>query len=117
MDLHIGKEIESKYQESGIKLSEFAKRLDTSTRNIYSIFQRPDINSAQLKKIGDVLGFDFFKFYQNKPSSVSVVNETQEKYQRVPKKVLSVTIELDGDETTLKYWFDKLKKVNASLSG
>ena len=65
MDLHIGQQIEKKYQESGLKLSEFAKRLDTSTRNIYSIFGRADINSAQLKKISEILEFDFFTLYQD----------------------------------------------------
>jgi len=116
MELHIGREIESKYQESGIKLSEFAKRLDTSTRNVYSIFQRPDINSAQLKKISEVLAFDFFTLYQRELPSVSVVNEPQEKYNsKAEKKTISVSIELDGKESTLEYWFNTLRKVNASL--
>lgn len=106
MELHIGQEIEKQYHKSGLKLSEFAKRLDTSTRNIYSIFARSDINSAQLKKISEVLGFDFFTLYQD--TSVSPTGY-------VLRKKVSVLVELDGRQSTLDEWFNVLKKVNEAL--
>ncbi len=108
MEVHIGKEIERKYHKSGLKLAEFAKRLDTSTRNVYSIFNRADINSAQLKKISEILQFDFFKLYQN-----NLLKEMHE--QEKPRKIISITVELDGLESTLDYWFDVLRKVNAVI--
>lgn len=114
MELHIGEEIEKKYQKSGLKLAEFAKRLDTSTRNIYSIFQRPDINSAQLKKISEVLGFDFFSLYQESLSGDSGT-EPQEKYTKTAKKTLMVSIELDGTPTTLEASINTLRRVNEVL--
>ncbi len=60
MQIHIGREIENVYQKSGMKLSEFAKRINTSARNVYSIFERKEIKTDQLQKICEVLDFDFF---------------------------------------------------------
>lgn len=117
MNLHIGTEIRTVLDQKGITPEWLAQKISTSRRNMYDIFTRDEISTGQLSEISKALEFDFFSLYQKSLSTDYVVNEPQEKYQRVSKKVLSVTIELDGDETTLKYWFDKLKKVNASLSG
>ena len=113
MAIHIGKEIEKKYRESGLKLSEFAKRLNTGTRNIYSIFRRADINGAMLKKISEVLNFDFFSVYQaSLKKNVSQIREPQASYGA---RKISVTIELDGKPETLESWYDTLKRFNAAL--
>lgn len=81
MELHIGSEIEKKFLESGMRPGEFAKRINTGARNIYTIFKRKGINSDLLKKIGEVLNFDFFTLYQEPKNEV---NEPLEKYNEIP---------------------------------
>lgn len=111
MHVHIGKEIEEKYQKSGMKLSEFAKRINTSSRNVYSIFTRAEIKTDQLIKICEVLEFDFFSLYASSKSSVS---EPAEAYSKTKQKVL-VTIELDGHQSTLDQHIKKITAINQAL--
>jgi len=65
MSVHIGKIIEQKFQESGIKLPAFADKINTGERNVYSIFKRKDINASMLKEISAVLEYNFFQLYEN----------------------------------------------------
>jgi hypothetical protein len=111
MEVHIGKEIEKIYQNSGMKLSEFAKRINTSSRNVYSIFARPEIKTDQLLKISRVLNYDFFGFY--KPSS-NQVEEPPLNYVKAKNKVV-IMVELDGLQSTLDSYIKKLKAINETL--
>jgi hypothetical protein len=110
MHVHIGKEIEEKYQKSGMKLSEFARRINTSSRNVYSIFTRAEIKTDQLIKICEVLEFDFFSLYA---STKATVAEPSEAYG-VRQKVL-ITIELDGSQATLSRHIRKITAINQAL--
>ena len=111
MQVHIGKEIEREYEKSGMKLSEFAKRINTSSRNVYSIFTRAEIKTDQLIKICEVLQFDFFALYT---PSTQVVAEPSETYSKVKQKVL-VTLELDGQQSTLEQHIKKITAINQAL--
>ena len=112
MHVHIGKEIEEKYQKSGMKLSEFAKRINTSSRNVYSIFTRAEIKTDQLIKICEVLEFDFFALYAS--SIKSSVAEPSESYSKTKQKVF-ITIELDGHQSTLDQHIKKITAINQAL--
>lgn len=112
MQLHIGKEIEKNYQNSGMKLSEFAKRINTSSRNVYSIFERPEIKTDQLAKISEVLRFNFFSLYVT--SKNSHVAEPPESYTAAKNKI-TVTLELDGKPGTLDEHIRKIKAINELL--
>jgi hypothetical protein len=112
MQLHIGKEIEKIYQNSGMKLSEFAKRINTSSRNVYSIFERAEIKTDQLAKISEVLRFNFFSLYMS--SKNSHVAEPQESYASTKSKI-TVTLELDGKQTTLDEHIRKITAINELL--
>ncbi|HZX74350.1 MAG TPA: helix-turn-helix domain-containing protein [Cyclobacteriaceae bacterium] len=111
MHVHIGKEIEEKYHKTGMKLSEFARRINTSSRNVYSIFTREEIKTDQLIKICEVLEFDFFALY-SKPSSN--IAEPSESYSKIKQKVL-VTLELDGQQATLDQHIKKITALNRAL--
>lgn len=111
MQLHIGKEIEKIYQNSGMKLSEFAKRINTSSRNVYSIFARPEIKTDQLAKISEVLRFNFFSLYM--ATKNTHVAEPEETY--TPKSKITVTLELDGKQTTLDEHIRKITAINELL--
>jgi predicted transcriptional regulator len=112
MQLHIGKEIEKIYQNSGMKLSEFAKRINTSSRNVYSIFERPEIKTDQLAKISEVLRFNFFSLYMS--SKNAHVAEPQGTYSSVKNKI-TITLELDGKQTTLDEHIRKITAINELL--
>ena len=64
MKIHIGKEIEKKVQERGLKIPFFADKIATGERNVYSIFKRDDISAEMLIKISKVLNFNFFSLYE-----------------------------------------------------
>jgi plasmid maintenance system antidote protein VapI len=113
MRLHIGKEIEHRYKESGIKLSEFARRLSTSPRNVYAIFERPDIKTDLLQKISEVLNFNFFTLY-NADNQVQL-QEPLSFYGKSKADSVSLIVTLDGQETTLNQWVKKLNAINKSI--
>lgn len=112
MQLHIGKEIEKIYQNSGMKLSEFAKRINNSSRNVYSIFARPEIKTDQLAKISEVLRFNFFSLYMTPKNNH--VAEPEETYTPAKSKI-TVTLELDGKQSTLDEHIRKITAINELL--
>ena len=119
MDIHIGKEIEKKYQESGLKLSEFAKRLHTGPRNVYSIFGRKDISSKQLKKISEILHYNFFDAYQRGLVKTGGKGRRPSVFVTDPHSStfvgLTIMVDLDGSKEKLEAWIEKLTAINAIL--
>ena len=111
MELHIGKEIEKIYENSGMKLFEFAKRINTSTRNVYSIFERPEIKTDQLFKISKVLNHDFFALYR---AEAFKVEEPRSEYGK-PKGKVIIMVELDGLQGTLDQVVKKLRAINQTI--
>ena len=63
MKVHIGKKIKEAVKKSGMSVTEFAKKVNYSRRNVYSIFEKESVDTSQLKKISDVLEHDFFVDY------------------------------------------------------
>ncbi|MFZ6010520.1 MAG: hypothetical protein ACOYXT_09245 [Bacteroidota bacterium] len=115
MKLHIGKEIERRYKESGIKLSEFARRLNTSPRNVYTIFDRSEIKTDMLTKIGQVLGFNFFSLYISPDSEVFSEPRLPYPPGKGQQETISVVVVLDGQESSLNQWIKRLTVINKSL--
>ena len=115
MKLHIGKEIEQRYKESGIKLSEFAKRLSTSPRNVYAIFDRADIKTDLLMRISAVLNYNFFALYT--PPAPPRANEPESAYLREINRpdIITIVVQLDGKENTLNQWIKRLTAINKTM--
>jgi len=59
-EVHIGNKIKSVLESRGLSVTEFAKRINKSRENIYSIFTRKTIDTGLLKSISSVLDYDFF---------------------------------------------------------
>ena len=59
-DIHIGNQINSVLESRGLSVTEFAKRINKSRENIYSIFARKTIDTGLLQSISNVLAYDFF---------------------------------------------------------
>lgn len=60
-EIHIGQQVKLVLESKGITVTEFAKRINKSRENVYSIFTRKTIDTGLLSKISEVLEFDFFK--------------------------------------------------------
>lgn len=59
----IGELIREKVEESGMTITEFAKRIHTSRRNVYQIFSKNSIDTDTLHNIAKVLGSDWIVEY------------------------------------------------------
>lgn len=57
----IGQLIEEKVKASKIEVTTFAKAINKERSNVYDIFKRDSIDTDLLKKIGQVLNYDFFQ--------------------------------------------------------
>lgn len=104
MELHVGQIIEQKFQESGIKLSVFAERINTGERNVYSIFKRKDINAGMLKDISEVLDFNFFDLYAPATSPVQ---------KRITDPSITISLQIEIPKMNLNSLSDFLREVEA----
>lgn len=62
----IGQIIKEKFEESGMTVTEFAKRIHTSRRNVYEIFSKNSLDTDMLYSISKVLGSDWLLEYFSK---------------------------------------------------
>lgn len=65
MKIHIGKLIEEKLNEMGMKKSEFAKRIYKQRQNVNDLLSKESIDTNDLLLVSEVLKFDFFIEYSN----------------------------------------------------
>jgi hypothetical protein len=63
MKIHIGKQIKVRLLETGMSKSEFARRINKTSQNVYDIFDRKTIDTGLLIKISAVLDYNFFELY------------------------------------------------------
>jgi transcriptional regulator with XRE-family HTH domain len=81
-EIHIGQQVKLVLEKKGISITEFAKRINKSRENVYSIFTRKTIDTGLLTKISEVLEFDFFKplskTYKAMESELQEVREQNE---------------------------------------
>jgi len=61
MEKKIGQLIKKKVDASSMDVTAFAKAIDKERTNVYDIFKRDSIDTNLLKKIGQVLNYDFFQ--------------------------------------------------------
>ncbi|MBQ8958281.1 MAG: transcriptional regulator [Bacteroidales bacterium] len=80
--LHIGQMIKAVFDESGMSISEFARQIHLERTTVYSIFERPSIDSIQLAKISLVLKHNF-------------LTDVKRHYGLIPQ-TSSLTIHLDN---------------------
>ena len=64
--MHIGHLIKEVFDESGISVTEFARRINCARPNVYSIFERYDIGVEQLIDISEALNHNFLDDVQLK---------------------------------------------------
>ena len=59
-NIHIGQLIKSVFDDSGLSVAEFARRINCGRSNIYFIFERSSIDVKQLIDISNALNHNFF---------------------------------------------------------
>lgn len=64
--MHIGQLIKEVFEEKGISVTEFARRINCARPNVYSIFERYDIGVEQLIDISEALDHNFLDDVQLK---------------------------------------------------
>ena len=58
--LHIGHLVKAVFDESGLTVAEFAKRIHCDRTNVYKIFARQSLDTELLVKISKALQHNFF---------------------------------------------------------
>ena len=76
MDKIIGQLIEERVKSVNMDVTEFAKQIGRERTNVYNIFKRSRIDTGLLKKIGQVLEYDFFIIYLLTSHRWTVYHET-----------------------------------------
>lgn len=62
-DIHIGKAIRKRLQEIGMSKTEFARRINRTSQNVYDIFERKSMDSSLLLEISVILKDNLFDPY------------------------------------------------------
>lgn len=115
MKIHIGREIETKFQESGLKLPVFAEMINTGERNVYSIFKRADINLGMLNKISKALKFNFLSLYEQKMPELKHLEDEQGDYGI--KKRITVSLSVNSEiENYSEHFSEFLKSMNETAA-
>lgn len=127
MEIHVGKLIKNRLQETGMTKSEFARRINKTSQNIYDIFERKTIDTGLLLKISTILDLNFFERYSlNLKSIISThssindkgktflsVNEMVEALQLLDQQMTDQQMEIIALKKEIAY----LMEINGLLSG
>jgi hypothetical protein len=100
--MEIGKKIKEVLDLKGMKITEFARRLNTSNQNAHDIFKRTSLDTGLLESIGDILEYDFFQYYVKSP--VTTVKKTK-------KARVLIEVELEDDMILKKALKDKVSQI------
>ncbi|MBL4652294.1 MAG: helix-turn-helix domain-containing protein [Flavobacteriales bacterium] len=105
MKVHIGVRIKEVIRNKNISVSEFAKEINYSRRNIYSIFTKESIDTNLLNKISKSLDHNFFAELSATTSQPSVVEEPNGQntyYQNIISKLNQQVESLEKENSYLK---------------
>ena len=117
MEYHVGSTIKKRLEEVGISKNEFARRINRTPQNVFSIFERESLDTSLLLDISKVLNFDFFRKFnvilldplQNKN------NSTKPDSAEFNSSEAELIAELKNEIFKLKTENDYLKEINALL--
>jgi hypothetical protein len=97
--IHIGKLIEEKLNEMGMKKSEFAKRIYKQRQNVNDLLNKESIDTNDLLLISEVLKFDFFFEYSNilniNKHNTFILNENRKEIEFLKGIIDSQKLSLD----------------------
>jgi len=61
--VHIRRLIREKFEASGLTKKAFAKKINLSSRHVYSLFERESVDTWLLQRISEVLNHNFFSVF------------------------------------------------------
>lgn len=64
-DIHIGEEIKSRFDKSGLTQKEFGSRIGMPQQNVGRVFNGEGIDTKRLVAVSRALDFNFFELYTN----------------------------------------------------
>ena len=117
MEHHLGSIIKKRLEEVGISKNEFARRINRTPQNVFSIFDRESMDTKLLLDISKVLNYDFFIIYNFKPkdsaSNINFpINPTSNTELTSGAELISI---LKSEILQLKTENDYLKEINILL--
>jgi transcriptional regulator with XRE-family HTH domain len=98
-EIHIGNEIKKVLDASDVSVSEFAKRINKSRGNVYSILSRKSIDTDLLRDISQVLNFDFFLLFSKTFDTLTHRLKKLEKENQMVSTLNDLLLEKYGDKT------------------
>lgn len=64
-DIHIGEEIKSRFDKSGLSQKEFGSRIGMPQQNVSRVFNNESIDTKRLVAVSRALNFNFFELFTN----------------------------------------------------
>ena len=95
---HLGEYIKNKVKERGLTVSEFARRIHCTRRNIYQIYKKNSLDSNLINRISQALDIDLLSNF-NKTSSKNFVNDISTEsidkyYEKSLKRLMNIESKL-----------------------
>ena len=127
MEIHVGKLIINRLQETGMTKSDFARRINKTSQNVYDIFERTTIDTGLLINISTILEYNFFERYSltlnNNLLELTSLENTAE--TALPTKEMKAALQLLFQQlneqkieiNALKKEIAYLMEINGLLSG
>jgi hypothetical protein len=127
MEIHIGNQIKTRLLETGMSKSEFARRINKTSQNVYDIFERKTIDTGLLTVISKTLEFNFFLCYaqEMKKEGITAPRQLEQDLTSVPiGDMISSLLQMEqkisdqiNEILTLKKEISYLMEINGLLSG
>ena len=101
-DKHLGTYIKNRVKEKGITVSEFARRIHCTRRNIYQIYKKNSLDTDLIKRISLALEIDLLSTF-NKSSFLKLKNDVQpetieKSYEKSINRLNSIENKLISDK-------------------
>lgn len=90
MQVHIGRIIEERLREVGMKKSELARRINKARQNINDILNRKSMDTELLYSISVALDYDFFQHYVMELNNSDVISEPGGEYSKLRDNINEV---------------------------
>ncbi|MGZ4054452.1 MAG: hypothetical protein ACXVDZ_10585 [Bacteroidia bacterium] len=93
MNIHVGKAILKKIEETGISKSEFARRINRAPQTVQHIFVKQSIDTNLLLDISTVLKFNFFALFlkEDQMKQLGSVSDNKGQLKRLTDKIDKLT--------------------------
>lgn len=95
MAYNFGAEIKKVLREKGMTVTEFAKRINKSRENAYSIFGRKSLDTELLSTISQALNYDFLsRSRERKTTRPEIAHESKAPYGSTEHEIMLMREEL-----------------------